>query len=355
MKCKPFICIVLLLVSACTIKQSAEITRSPQSTKTYLPPTQTQTTSSAYCQNIIGPGVLPDRLSKTHIVYQGYNDEGKPLMWSVGMADGERVLLQDYPGTVSGLGFLQDAQHFLIAIGDGKQAWLGNVDGASVIKVDLTSDLLSNFQPYSPIWSELIGLPIDVVDYRYGRFHAPDNKTIASWRRGDKALILIDQITKQEKIIVPTNNQDTIYGWWTPDGKWFIFTYTHGSPNNYFSQLLKVNSEGTELEPLTEKFTKSSFALPVLSPDGKKIVFINRDANDTIGVLWIESGNLRFYPLGFTIPSSYGDSTIWSPDSEWIAFFSEWEHVDIRIFNISTGNMYCVTQDSIRENLMDWH
>ena len=109
------------------------------------------------------------------------------------------------------------------------------------------------------------------------------------------------------------------------------------------------------MEPLTEKFTKSSFALPVLSPDGKKIVFINRDANDTIGVLWIESGNLRFYPLGFTIPSSYGDSTIWSPDSEWIAFFSEWEHVDIRIFNISTGNMYCVTQDSIRENLMDWH
>jgi Tol biopolymer transport system component len=166
-------------------------------------------------------------------------------------------------------------------------------------------------------------------------------------------LVLIDKETNQEKVIVSTGIQGSISGEWTSDGPWFIFAYTSGDAN-YYSQLLKVSSDGTELIPLTDKFHKSAFTSPIASPDKKKIAFNDAGAQDTIGVLWMEENMLYFYPLEFNVASSYGNSIVWSPDSEWIAFFSDWGEVDIRILHISTGTTYCVTQDSYRENAMDW-
>jgi hypothetical protein len=312
------------------------------------------TVSSSTCQSIVGTGLPSKELSNTHIVYQGYNDKGSPLLWVVSMADGERTLLRDYPGAVSRLGFLKDGQHFLIAIGDGGHAWLGNIDGSPAIKVNLTEELLSNFQPHSPLWSELIGLPPDIVDYRNGHFHSPDGQTIASWELGDSALTLFNTSTQITTEVVPTGKQDSITGRWTIDGKWFIFAYMHGNSTSYYSEILEVNPGGTELRPLTIRFDHRAFVSPIISPDSQKIIFVDEEWPESLGVLWLETGKLRFYPLDQSIASSYGDSTVWAPNSSWVAFLSEGEQVDIRVINIDTGKIYCITQDSIRENLMDW-
>jgi len=342
-----------MFASTCTAHRPVETATFPQSVATSLL-YSTNSTLPSDCLSIAEGGSLLGNLSKTNIVYQAYDHNGEPLLWVVSMANGERTLLKNYPGSVSGLGFLKDGQHFLIAIGDGKQVWYGSVDGTAVTKVDLTDELLSNFQAYSPLWSELVGLPENVVDYRYGRFHSPNNQVIASWQRGDKALVLIDQNSQQKTAVVPTGAQDTIDGRWTPDSEWFVFAYNYQTSNSYFGQLFKVNSEGTELKPMTEKAEGSFFISPVLSPDNKKVVFIDSHATDTLGVVWIDSNETRFFPLNLTVASSFGDRTVWSPDSEWIAFFSEGDQIDIRIINIESGHMYCVTEDVFSENLMDW-
>ena len=255
---------------------------------------------------------------------------------------------------MSRLGFLQDSQHFLIAIGDGQHAWLGDIDGNPVKKIELTEEILSNFQAYSPVWSEMIGLPGEIIDYRFGRYHSPDNKTIASWKRGAEALVLIDRETEEEKVVVPTGIQDEVSGRWSPDGKWFIFTYTHGTIETYYSQLLKVSADGTILEPLTRRFSESAFITPILSPDGERIAFLEYGAKDTLGILWLKDKTLHFYPLDFAVGPSWGDSLVWSPDSEWLAFFGWWGQTDIRILNSTNGNSYCITQDEIVETVMDW-
>jgi hypothetical protein len=348
------ITLLLILTASCKVHKAPEETPLVPIDMVDIQSIQTKPLTPLTCQSYAELVVFPNSLSGSHIVYQGTDKNGNFLMWSVDMSNGKHTLLKDYPGTVSRIGFLRDSQHFLIAIGDGKHAWLGNVNVTPATKIELTDEILGNFQAYSPVWFDIAGYTDEMIDYRFRKFPSPDNNTIAFWERGASALVLIDRETGTEKVVVPTGIQDEVSGRWTPDGKWFIFTYTHGTPENYYSQILRVSADGTILEPLTVRLNEAAFIAPILSPDGEKIAFWNRGVKDTIGILWLGDKELNFYPCDFSAGTSWGDSLVWSPDSGWLAFFSFWDQTDIRILNISVGNVYCITQDQNTETVMDW-
>ncbi|MFZ1042952.1 MAG: hypothetical protein WCA79_21615 [Anaerolineales bacterium] len=314
-----------------------------------------------------GQASFEKSLADSHILYKGLTKtkDDSWQFWVLSIGNGKLQALDNYPQASGYLGFLDDRQHF--ALTGFYDVWLGDIDGSPARKVDkvsLDDPLLTNFRPYSPIWSDILDVadpnpPPDILDYAKGRFHSPNNKKIAIWKRGDQALLLMDQSSKQTTEIVPTEMGDTIDGAWTSDSQWFIFAHTYGDPDKYYSQLLEVSSDGTELRPLTSPFGQSDFEAPIISPDGEKVAFvIDQVSHQTIGLLWLNNGNLSIYQLEPDPRLSLiGEFTVWSPDSQWFAFINE--NIDgnekIHIMNIESGNTYCILPSPALSSIsMDW-
>lgn len=351
----------ILLLPAC-IAQSGIGVISTNVGETPIPsstPALTPTSKSpSDCQSIVGSGLPSENLRKTHIIYQSLDQAGSTQIWVVTLENGERTLLQGYPGTVSGLGFLPDGKQFLIAIGYDNKAWLGDIYGSPPLKIDLTNTLLASFRPYTPLWCAMLGGVAKELNSCFpGYYGSPDGEKIAVWNGGDQELVMLDRKSQAETGVISTNMQDNIDGQWTPDSQWFIFAYTHSDSGSYFSQILRTNKDGSKVEELLSKFDRYSFHTIALSPDGKKITFsASSGASKYLGVLWLDVSKYQFYPLAEGISGSplYAGSTVWSPDSEWIAIITGLVQEDILVLNINSGAIYCITDDNLSENLMDW-
>jgi len=349
--------VIGLLLSGCVVKNTAP-TNIP--TIFQAPTSLPALNDSATCRTLDESGMFTSDLKNTHILYQGFNtDTNSEELWVVSLGDGSRKLLAGYPTTSLGLGWLQDGKHFIIVGTDtiGK-VWLGNIDGSPPHEVSITNDILANFQPYSPIWSELAnGIIPGVSEYNFGVNFSPDGKKAIIWSQGDTQFVLVDQASHKKTVIAQTSTQETISGSWTADSNWFVYSYLQGTPAYYYSQIHMINEKGLEIQDLTTRFERYSFGTPIISPDGKKIVFPAYHIADTyVGVLWLDTRKIELYGPVSPLASSLleRDNIIWSPDSMWVAFFTEWEQVDIRVIKIDTGQIFCVTQDPIQEDLMDW-
>jgi hypothetical protein len=346
----------LTLTTACVALPQMEValTNQPSDEPVALP----DGSPIRMCQSFAELGLPSPNLQKTHILYQAYDQQlDQDQLWVISLYDGKRTQLDGYRPSSLGLGFLQDGHNFILIHGAG-DIEIGDINSAPAKQVDLTDSLLANFQAYSPIWNVMAGSSsIEASDYSNGRFHSPDNKSVASWSRGAEALVLVNQIDRREKEILSTASQDEISGMWTADSKWFVFSHVQGDNGTYSSQLFRVNAGGSVLQPLTLPYQNVYFANPLLSPDGEKALFsISEENSNLLGVLWVNSGKLRLYIINSTIGSSYlyGGSKVWSPDSEWVAFFTDWEKKDIQVMNVERGDIYCATDDLLEENLMDW-
>ena len=173
------------------------------------------------------------------------------------------------------------------------------------------------------MWLTRILLPIYLIMPRVVSILLTIRKSPYGKTERDQALLLMDQSSKQTTEIVPTEMGDTIDGAWTSDSQWFIFAHTYGDPDKYYSQLLEVSSDGTELRPLTSPFGQSDFQGPIISPDGEKVAFvIDQVSHQTIGLLWLNNGNLSIYQLEPDPRLSLiGEFTVWSPDSQWFGIY----------------------------------
>lgn len=316
------------------------------------------------CHSIDGRGLGSEILKDTKFLFSGIDRQGGFHLSVVSMSDGKRTIIADYPTASAGLGFLRDGQRFVIIGHD--EMWIGDVNNSPPVKVTINEDILSNFQPFSRIWSDIssVGNPNtseDATDIYRGRYHSPDNRVIATWSRGDNALSLIDIASGKEKEVVITGNQDTIQGTWTSDGNWFVFAFNHGTYESFSGQLVAVNSSGTEIRELTKSILDTSFTNPALSPDEEKLFFImSKGTMQHIAILWLDTNKLKlFRPEGYDGSTwfLYGDRMVWSPDGEWIAIRIEKEAYteDIFIVNVETGEAICIANDPpIRNLIMDW-
>jgi hypothetical protein len=337
------------------------------------PPSPTQSIptplilSPTSCNHLyVGQSPFTKSIADSHLLYKGLTKDIGWQFWVLSIGDTKLQALNNYPQASGDLGFLNDKQHF-IATGF-YDVWLGNIDGLPARKIDeinLHDPLLANFRPYSQIWADIVDVadpnpPPDRFDYMNGRFHSPDNKKIAIWKPGDSGLFLLDQASMQQVKAVATGIHDTISGTWTSDSQRFIFAYTHGSPDKFDTQLLEINSDGTELRSLTPPVNQMTYESPVISPDDEKIVFtINQSVYQSFGLLRLNDGSLNIYQLEET-PGLfvYGDRTVWSPDSQWFAFVlsNPDRSEEIHITNIESAETYCVSPSIALRNIgMDWH
>ena len=325
------------------------------------------------CNTIDNRGLPDEALRGSHILYQGINDDAHyKQIWVVSMQDGTRQLLvEKYPVAHSDLAFLQDGYHF-VWVDDSGQIWMSDLDGTPPIQYDSTTDFLMDFIPYSPKWNMLADreqFP-EVGDYWQGRLHSPDGKKIAIWEDDDPtrevqlSLVISDTTNGQAVRVMEGPPQSYSEGNWSPDGKLLAFSQTIAPLEpieQRHGQVYVVESDGSNLRSVTQHFESADLGRPLWSPDGQKLAFLIWEyaywPNPSIGVATLATGDVDLWMRDVLVgPSIMSYSNlIWSPDSQWIAFFTLWER-DIRVFNVDSGDMFCITQDgnAIVENIMEW-
>ena len=101
-----------------------------------------------------------------------------------------------------------------------------------------------------------------------------------------------------------------MYPVFSPDGTWVYFSVI---TNGQF-KLWRAKPDGSQAAPLVTNTPADDF-YPAPSPDGTKIVYINRfgQGRDTLRVLELATGNVT----KINVP---GHAPAWSPDGQWIAY-----------------------------------
>jgi hypothetical protein len=348
----------------------------PQATDTaivHLPTEEpTAVTAPGQCRPIEAD-LLGNDLRDSHILYQGLKEDlHYKQIWAVSLLDGSRKLLvEGYPVARSDLAFLQDGYHFLWADEYG-DIWISDIDGTQPKKVESTSAYLGDFIPYSPKWNMLADPELFSArnDYEQGWYHSPDGKKIAIWEGNlndsiNSQLIIRDKATGQDVQVVKGQEESYyVEGNWSPNSNLFAFTKMfspNGPRENRHGQVFVVEADGTDLRPVTQSFTPASLRRPIWSPDGQRFAFIIWEAeylpNPSLGVVTLATGEVQMLLRGSSIGQSIMNQgeIIWSPDSQWIAFFTMLDR-DINILNLDSGKIFCVTQDgyTIVEDTMDW-
>tara|TARA_Y100001949_G_scaffold127389_1_gene108920 strand:+ start:92 stop:628 length:537 start_codon:yes stop_codon:yes gene_type:complete len=104
---------------------------------------------------------------------------------------------------------------------------------------------------------------------------------------------------------------------WSPDGEWFLLSMWRDDDEviGRHSVLYRMRSDGTDLQQLTFADDRDHYDLnPVLSPDGKRIVFFgNRDR----GFLYSMNADGSELVSHVTLPNP--SRAYWSPGSQQVA------------------------------------
>jgi WD40-like Beta Propeller Repeat len=314
------------------------------------------------CMPLNNSGIPVDpNIKNTHIIYyndsiQGGSDIGQ--ISSVSVKDGtSKVLISSPNFRTLGLAFLRDSYHYIF-IGD-TEIWLSDLSGAAPKEYSSADNFIDQFLPYTPIWNLLayVNKIPSATDWESGILDSPDNKESAVWQSGASALIIRNRNSNEVKVI-DTGNLDTIDGVWSPDGKEFIFSYYQNN-ENYYSQVLSVDADGTDLHPLTEKYIGAVLGTPHWSPDGQKIAFVRDVLLDryltTLDLSTNQEKSFKVSP-SWNYPILPHNEIVWSPDSRWVLYVSVAGHLGIEALNLDTGDIFCVTNNSQNSTIemMDW-
>lgn len=277
-------------------------------------PSPTNTSSlPAWCRDLKQENGLPasDKVRNSSIVYEAYafDNENHVInpVWEVSLNDGsEKLLSEKLPTTPN------------------------------------TNDIISNgFTLYSP-----------------------DEKHVAIWKysfepinpENTYPLIIHDKDNSKDVIAFQSSPGESIQGNWSPNGNFFVFTWYKNIPE-YYSVVYSVNADGTELKELTEHMDIETLERPYWSPNGQKIAIPVWSKSGGIDIMIIdfltgETKRFKVSPIIRFYPSSIWDSKpqtamLWSSDSKWFAYISQYGHDGIEILDTENGNIYCVENEKI--------
>jgi len=350
-------CLMELILQACsgipviTPKETAPFPKATQLTtgETYPSPQD--------CQRIESSGLpVGSELRNSHIIYRSGNDiDHLNQLWIFDINSGLRKRILETSGYYYyAVGFLQDGNHFVMA--GSEKFWLSDLAGSPPKSMELTSPELfaivsNNFPEYSRIARDFNDISSE---------ESPDGTIKAIWNLGDPNLVITNNETGKAVNVIQYDGHGSIAGNWSPDGEHYAFSYSKEQSKVYI-----VDADGSDLSELVT-IRSASIGRPYWSPDGKKIAYtvnkgfqfqptyyqilnIDTDESKTYGINGQESLALR-----------NGNDILWSPDNEWILFYAgaygedKQYNIDIKALEISTGEFYCITEDSLIEVMADW-
>ena len=194
--------------------------------------------------------------------------------------------------------------------------------------------------------------------------YSSDGKHVAIWEysfesinpENNYPLIIHNKDNSKDIVVFYSKPGESIHGNWSPDGNYFVFTWYKNIPE-YYSVVYSVSANGTGLKELTEHIDKETLERPYWSPNGQKIAIPvwSKSGRMEIMVINFQTDEIRRFkvsPIIRLYPSSIWDSKpqstmLWSSDSKWFSYISEYEHNGVEILDTENGNIYCVGNEKI--------
>lgn len=204
--------------------------------------------------------------------------------------------------------------------------------------------------------------PIETVNIRSARDAAvsPDGKQLAFINRGELFVTSTEHSSVKQISNTPEAESDvtwadnrTIYYTSERDGHYNIYKATIGrkeDPN--FSNATIINEI-----PIFDKKENIDRTNPSISPDGKKLAFV--EDRTRLMLMDLETKKVNQLTDGSTVASrTKGFSSQWSPDGEWLLIEATDLHhqpySDIAIINAETGKMTYITKTGYFDENPHW-
>lgn len=168
---------------------------------------------------------------------------------------------------------------------------------------------------------------------------SPDGKYLG-YSQNLNQLYLLDIQTKKSQLIFEKDDFGFILGPWSPDGKKFFFTQGDLTPEpSYYSVspaflYTLEDKKVVELLPAVTDFGFSS--TPTWSPDGKSIAFnmVAESQSDDIGIYILDIETSSFQEIAANI---IADQFKWSPKGNMIVYASWTEPTRLYLFDIANN------------------
>lgn len=182
---------------------------------------------------------------------------------------------------------------------------------------------------------------------------SPDGKQMAFISRGDLFVTSVEYPTTRQITNTP---QGESHPSWGSDNRTIYYTSDRdGHLNIYKATITREedpnfpNATLIEESPVFPASDKVSRQNPLISPDGKRMAFI-QDGNK-IAVADLKTKKVKLLTNGETYTARNGGITLdWSPDSEWLAATIDVHqrdpYYDIALINANTGQLINITNDA---------
>ena len=179
---------------------------------------------------------------------------------------------------------------------------------------------------------------------------SPDNRQLAfqSNRSGAQQIYVMPAVGGPAKAIA---NQPPYASWpaWAPDGKTLVFA---AGVDVQHTQLYSVPADGSAMPaPLTNNDRPA--AGPVWAPDGKSILFLLTTSSGTHNIVTIHPDGTGQHEL--TSGPQEDIFPVWSPDSAWIAFFSDrGRNEDVFVLDAGSGALTNISDNPAGDLAPTW-